>query len=658
MANPNGNRLFRFEWQSIVNNYKFKLEVIASDASEDFTGSPIIIDMPPESLNKCVWKWDNPLEYPLGNGSAPVMIFNFNVNETAKIGPNGVRFNDVIKDPVKNYGNYHILFEDLNGLLNSGFEMEYTTGNIYNFYVDFSSEDPLDDYRLMYTGIQKKGIESGYESSDYSFEIETLHISRAVYETIVVSDFFYYYNNVGLNTTVRTSHAYFELLNWDAVNNITIAAGNKISLDPFSIGTPFYWFLASSMFHILFREHYFKILRIMSRNTVIGGLPFPTPFNSKIYDQSDRDDNELGPENFIVPGTWMLGWRGNKDKSGILDPDFIIKGHLFSSMGQDIKTGWDLIQHEMISKGRKGIFTATALIDFNILTTDSVDVLIEDFDVLPKILMEAGTLKRSSATPIETIDNDLTKVDKLTPSSQAEATLTIPVPINSMPSAVDASEVEVTSIEEKVQEFNFNSAQANFLSWYWGEKEKNYNYYYFGRPKDEADHFLITESMPIMIHEFWDLELGAGLFYSDIFPFSSIGGVDYPSQGGASKVDMGAYNSKRQINSLPTIMAKLGEYLFGQDSMNVVEGKANIKSTTAFNAVGDSYGLNWMTPTKYLNIPLDSLNPPNDPAFLDIVKSDAPGNPTKAYLIESSINFTSSEEEPEGVSFTAITLDF
>jgi len=314
----------------------------------------------------------------------------------------------------------------------------------------------------------------------------------------------------------------------------------------------------------------------------------------------------------------------------------------FVEQFEEYKTLWDFLK-AFSKQNLLKFYTENSYFNSSLLLeSSSINIVAKDFKARPKLSIESGTVKRCSGSNVETYDNDLTNIEKITQSGRSESSDSIPIIFNNLISnrnEVGENSVVVGAVGSFIDYFNnfkmnvSYTTNKRFLIRHF--KPSFLKIYYFDNPT------LLSQEMPISSHWNSNILLGDGNDSDTInnmgneytyellrppIPNSVVGGSQF-----AYDVVIRTIRDTQSFGSVGATISRAVTKLFNSNTYLISE-VSDLKIKSWENL--DDYFIDIISGNELsLNFDFDLISPPNDSNFLNTIKS-------KIYINKLSIDLT------------------
>lgn len=517
----NANKIYRIAWSAVkddVTTLNYELKMYRSDETSYIPSlSMTTINLAKECLRniELTYEYDT---FPIGLQSAPVLKLTFDVNAT----DNSITgFNDILKNPYR---------------IGLGFcmppNLEYyatSDDNFPNIEVSTIFELFIND-ELVFVGLQKGSDDDGYDSDNYEFNVEAIHISRIIAENMKMSFLNIMWGLVSdSNYYIKESQVAYDFIlsdpDYPGLDDDNVIAYGATSAKIGDGFTYFYYIKFSEIANVL-NTIYDSLLYTLTRGLYPADseIHLPIPFEYIFYKQDYTNafgrGNEIGQQ-FL----YILGYIANKPLSERNSAGFKIFETWVTKL-EDYKTLWDFLtvyslQNFVRYNAKQYYFDYTQ-------QWDVINSVIENKDIIekPKITLNAEVLKEVTWSLVETYDDDTTSKAISFPASRAENSKSIPILFNNnyshRKSVGDGSVHYTASIyevgwNEYFNLFKIGDIGANKIGIVRHFKPSFLKFYYFDNPVYEA-RLLTIEEVPVGVCHDCNIILGNSITSDDINP--------------------------------------------------------------------------------------------------------------------------------------------
>lgn len=537
-------------------------------------------------------------DYPLGMHNATELNIVFNIKQR-KDG-----YTDFLKTIFSPFVDFDYDFNDIPNFP-SGYSipLSFKAGTICKLEIKYNGNDETTPapYRTLFIGMQKEGFDTEFSPSDNTFSVSFIDINRCILEAIPISLFehLWQYESGSFGSHYNVYESYYQ----DGAGNTY----ELISYNPKLSGKiVYFWFdgisRILSFIELFVNEIYRKLTRYdITSYTVSLSLGLPE-FYRQTYDQSGDVGSSLsGAELYLLcniadaeytaadknNSTFRAGvfWLdGLKDYSNIWD--FFVD--LAESNLKKFQFGISyLTGHPYI--GGVGVFAEVSL---------PIDVGIFDLRDI-KFSPNAGTLKRTASSLIDSVGDDINRYEIDKPSGRGEEDRNIPILLNNIPLNTDYRSYRTITYESGgyITKSRYLKETTDIHS---------LNIYY----KTDLEVGDVGESIECYMkaHDHCRIYLGSGIYSDDagVSPFD--GSLScYPFDRLPSNSDIQVI---QQNSCLHNVAIKSLSYLFNSDQgkqLSKIEAKCAINKTNSFIS---PFLYNGAYPLKYdLNLiePIDGI---------------------------------------------------
>jgi len=495
------NSLFRFEWLGKPSNWKYRLDIIPSDKDIDATtgmdkalSRPTnIVYMPNGALKK--FKFSKKIDKGLlGLTTAPVMTFEFNINNFMPVGATSLLPAEDLSACILDDGYIDLYFGILPTLSTpdnftliyfddffhgttvpnrSHFGNHFFSGNIYELYIDYTGVG--NSYNLVYRGLQTLG-QPLRPDKDWNLEVTTIDANSLILQfcnTLNLNEFWRLYTKPN-NAVFVARQCYYELI----VNQSgsIVPAVNLPSFDSARANNGYYWFfrvhdlsryidaIATEVGRLALRNtnYYFTSnleYMISPVNYLKGGSNYsyykqkPTVGDGTLgtglelndFTHYDVDSGTYNHDNTIFYNDlYYLGNVSNHDNDDRELSDTVIwQGGFHENCVQDFKNFWDLIYDiaqsscvkcQMITGFDTNEIKVAGIFD----RTDTITLTELDYwEVEPEFGSEI--INKSAVSIGDTQGSDIGNINRVNVLSRNQKNFTLPVIFTNIPLADDYS---------------------------------------------------------------------------------------------------------------------------------------------------------------------------------------------------------------------------
>ncbi len=568
MAKPSTNNVWRIQWQ-LENGWEAKLEFYCSDTANIV---PNYVDLPEICLLDVPFKWSYD-KYYYGQQSAIEFEFMFNLG--------AIQYTDCVyqlMNPLQNFNDFEIVF---NIAKSKSIFIDFQTCNIFNLYLKFIGNDDVlpEDWRLIYRGGQKAGIENGLIEG-YKYKVKT-HNTNLILEEIFRMEWLQnaiFDSTYGISDFIKVTQAYYDMIWSNGTKAFVSIAGNPE--DPFT--AYFYYFMKEEHIAGFMGNKIIKQIAQKFYRTAIAdctGSSFTSNFN---YYRQDVTGAGVADTVTLKNDRYKLILVTNKLLANVFDTDLKIFGGLFSNVVYDkFVTLNDFYKDLHQGSFQRQIYLPEemALVYFNRASTIYgnvgqiyLDERLINKNAEPKPMVDI--VNRAESSMFEVEKNDLEKREQSIVSSAISNNFQMPIIINNTPIADE--EIRDGSYGQRLQ------CKANLIidTFYFTYNNHICENFYFEIPQYLGTD-LTSEAVMLRSHEFIRLNIGNGYDSSDFINIANVN-INSSSLNVMSKAQAIQFTS-----GIPNILAKLFLAIFGHDYLltipnieTVIENGLQVSGTT------------------------------------------------------------------------------
>lgn len=658
MAKVGANTIYRWEWTGKQSKWQFRLDFIASD-DENLNEPNIAIQ---DNGSIISMDYERELEdYLVGMGSAGNIKIKFNLARISNL-----NLQSFMLYPFINHSFSITKGVDDGYLAGTSIPIDFDTANYIELCIKFVGNDDNEpvNYRPVFRGVQKAGIESGYDVEKQQIEIEFYSLRRVIFENFNFDLLAYMWRkNIWESDTSAIDWLYFQDDGGD--KSYFVTGSFPIATQTGFNYTGYLWYCN----HSSFQGYVNEILDIIGKKYVRTdedfaiSLPLPTFRYKQFYDNTPAATNYVGKIGAALSSAsevFYIGFLADKDHTERADAT-IIAGLFYDDLQASYKNLWDFytdLLKENLVIGNDSYYFLT-LTSYSKLFSDDGSIFQMQVNGNPlnsfiscKPSFRAEILQRAQSPLVKTVAKDLNMIEAINPSSRAEKTETFPVIFTNIPIVYDddvkyqQNDSGTFLAANKFSITNNPYSRANFQ-----RVTKKFHFkgqYYKQRAQDNSSNYITTREKFIRMHERCDYSLGSveaqAYDTSDFVAFSPLDfrSMSYDAQPIGAQESLFAQTYHGKSNVIAYTM--LG--IFGKNYTSKIEGEAFINCLTRFSGGGDIGCLWFEMNNALIKFDLSNIAPKNNENLFN-------NYPLYWHLRKVEINFLS-----EKVKFEIIGFDF
>lgn len=575
MPKPSTNTIWRIQWQ-LENGWEAKLEFYCSDTANIV---PAYVDLPEICLKDVNFKWSYD-KYYYGQQSAIEFEFLFNLG--------AIQYADCVyqlMNPLQNFNDFEIVF---NVAQSKSILVDFNTCNIFNLYLKFIGNDDVlpEDWRLIYVGGQKAGIENGLIGG-VDYKVKTHNTNLILEEMFKMEWLQNAIFDEDFNLFIQVTQAYYDMI-WENGTKAFVSIAGNIE-EPYT--NYYYYFMTESKICDFMGTRIIKnIAEKLYRTAIVdtSGARFMSKFD---FYRQDVSGAGIADTATLKNDKYKLIAVTNKLIADVFDADLKIYGGLFSSVVYEkFKTLNDFYKDLCQSSFVRQIYTPE---NFELLSFYShssiygnagqiyLDERLINKDAEPKPMVDI--VGRTEASMFEAEKNDLEKRTFELNSSAIGNNFQIPVIFNNTP-----------IVEEQILDGGFAvkllcKAALGLNTIYFTHNFHICENFYFEIPSYLGTD-LTTEAVMLRSHEFITVDVGNGLDSAD---FISIvpANINLYDPAVVLKAEY-----IQAISGIPNVLAKLFLVIFGHDYLLSIQNVETVIEN-GLQVSGSTANIWWLTGT-------------------------------------------------------------
>lgn len=583
------NTKFIAEFTDTITGYDYKLEIIPADTTDFTTTKTVVL---PEGIIK-------KLSFPVADDKYAIEmnLMQMNLNLNLNLYYNTGTDDDLLHCLFYPFSEIDIqLFYD--ALTGIGYENQITAGNIFKFYIKFNGADdsiPL-EYRLMFIGLQKNGIESGYDYESGILELEIVNIGKVLLETAEISSLQYAYQDTTLTLNCKVESAYINEIHYgkaktDKYLNAFIPAKDNY----------YFWFMSLADIDTVYSELltvlYRKLIRNSAESSVTIEIPTMKTAYKQLYDASGDVASSINTAT-DKDKLFHIIYVSNKNNTRTIANINNIGGLFYSDLKQDYQTLADYysgICKQYLKRVNYNALTKTYEL-YNVKDKNNeITLTLNDgagFCIMTdKPELSVDVLQRVTASILKGNSDDLESIELINNSSRTDNNDDIPIIHNNTLSANETWNYETDLMLKGISDkLSININNSVYICHYSSVNVDMKQYYYYGIPLDAESNLMTSKPVMIKIHHHCITDLGYNYDTDDLKPYTVF--ISYDK----NRVILNADIINEQLKSgLPNINANALLQVFS----NKYQTKLKLK--TAFTETVDYTGINpigciWFNP--------------------------------------------------------------
>ncbi len=540
------NKIYRYEWKGAKTGWDYRMDVIRAAGTPLLSPEVIYIPEGAFEIKKRNIKYN---KYPYGALSSQMTVF-----WDLDVIPDNAEYSDL-----------------LDALLSPRVELprvfctykDFTAGTIYRYYIKFNGNDSSPQYREVFTGIQKHGIEKGY-----TFETNQL-------ETLVVHSMIYGLNNVLfdriyllLNNDPQLHTARYSAVEYvvDFPESVKLFIGHYLAKPAYMFpDLKYMWFFKLQEIWDYIDSALTEIMTYLLRETPVVTIGQPYP---QYYKQTYNRGGALGGQ-LAFNQLYIIGAIADTET---IDGNTRLEDGLFIPWSQDYigvdgRNAWDFFSDFFSDSFFKmGLDTDSMWFAPLFNSDNTLELIREDLNKV-NVKFEKDVANTVTASIIESpIGGDIPKYEVNSGEGRNTGGETLPIVFNNMP----------VSDYYKSTVFNIFNAAGEYLSYYFNIPHL-WNLWYF-----DASIFQYGQAWPVRVHEhirtpYAPDGLGGHLYIDELPDCEFKAFLWEPTQAAGSVIE--EFFLEMQLESCkPRVQAKAFFALFGDKKLThlVIEVDYNV----------------------------------------------------------------------------------
>lgn len=421
------------------------------DIDHDPFNPPQTNTMPDGCMTSVKIDWERDTGYPLGLYVKHIQIeFNMELVDAD--------FNEFIVEP---FADQSFEYDTPSGWSGDSFTMEFPTANVFKLEIKFVGNDSYGgpDWRTVYIGTQRNGIEDGYDPVSKTFTIETQSIIKSTLESFRTEWMHYLYQVEDVYGHTRVLNYWLYRIHWGSQDKNLAFMGYPANDEPENdkYFNGYFWMYDWNQIDTYITDVADQIYKKFMRDDSAEGfdivLPFPTYYkqhNGSATGPNDSDaaegnHNLLGDPITLKSDLYVCGHITNKPKENKMNASFY-GGWLYSGLTENYDTMWaycvDLWKEGVV----RGYYDeAENILTYTQILPSSAPLLnLEGSDLSePMVFPHSEVLNRVSASFIEVYGENNDNYELTEPSNRTDAEMDIRIIHSTIPPAsVDGSHVD------------------------------------------------------------------------------------------------------------------------------------------------------------------------------------------------------------------------